>query len=226
MYTLEKLTAMPKIDRPREKLKCRGVEALSTKELVAILLGSGIKGKNVLLIAEALLRQTGGKKLSDLSLDEIQSIQGIGSVRAATFIAAFELGKRYLLKEETKPAFESAKEVFEYCQDMRSLKKEHFVSLYLNAKNRLILRETIAIGSLFSNLIHPREVFAPAISNSTAFVILVHNHPSGDPEPSENDLLLTKRLVECGKLLGIDVLDHVIIGKNSFVSLQELLKTY
>lgn len=210
-----------KVDRPREKLRARGADAIATKELLAILLGSGVKGQNVLAIAEKILKLAHTGNIADLSLEILEKVSGIGHAKASIIVAAIELGKRCLSQEENKPSFISAKDVYDYFDHLRNAKKEHFICLCLNAKNKLIKEETVAIGGLFSNLLHPREIFVPAISSSTASIILAHNHPSGDPEPSKEDLSFTKRIAECGVLLGIEVLDHIIIGYKSFVSLRE-----
>lgn len=215
------LLAIPRVDRPREKLKVRGADVLSTKELLALLVGSGMKGENVLGIAANLLKFIGTRNISQISLEEFMKVKGIGQARASLLIAAIELGKRFLLPEEPTPAFYSSTDAYQYCKELENAKKEHFVCLYLNAKNKLILKETVAIGSLFSNLVHPREVFSPAVSASAAFIILIHNHPSGDPEPSKEDITLTARLCNAGLLLGIEILDHIIIGRNSYTSLKD-----
>lgn len=217
-----RLSEVPLMDRPREKLIRRGAPALTDAELIAILLGSGIPGKNVVSVARSLLRL--GKKhlFPKAEFSVLVRQKGIGKAKACVLIAAVELGKRFLQKEDGEaPAMSAPEAIYRFTRDLSSLKKEHFVVLYLNTKNRLISRETISIGSLFSSQVHPREVFSPALSLSAAGVVLVHNHPSGDPEPSPSDRVLTDRLVEAGKLMGIDVLDHLIIGNKRYFSFHD-----
>jgi len=213
------LKSLPRIDRPREKLISRGTSALSDAELLAVLLGSGVHGKNVLSVARSLLRS---KLFPKANFPALKKQKGIGEARACLLMAALELGRRFFQKEDDEaPVFSSPESVYQYTKELASHRKEHFIALYLNAKNRLLKRETISIGSLFSTQVHPREVFTPALSVSAAGIVLIHNHPSGDPEPSPEDRILTKRLVEVGALMGIDILDHLIIGGKSFVSFQD-----
>ena len=157
-----------------------------------------------------------------MTYEDLSKIRGIDSGKATTLLAAFELSKRALEVNDTNlPLINGAKDTAAQLSDMRDLKKEHFVVLYLNAKNQLVHKETISMGTLNANLVHPREVFEPALKYSAAQIIAAHNHPSGDPKPSEDDLDLTKRLTEAGKMMGIDVMDHVIVSKNSYFSFKE-----
>src|SRR3989344_3950565 len=197
-----KIKDLPKSDRPIEKLIAKGAENLKDSELLAILLRTGTTGKNVIEI--------------------VSQIGGINSAKATTLLAAFELSKRALEVNDTNlPVINTAKDAAAQLTDMRDLKKEHFVVLYLNAKNQLAHKETISMGTLNANLVHPREVFEPALKHSAAQIIAAHNHPSGDPKPSEDDLELTKRLVEAGKMMGIEIMDHVIVSKNSYFTFKE-----
>ena len=149
-------------------------------------------------------------------------MHGVGPSKSAQVIAAIELGKRlYKEKVEEEIFINSSQDVLKEVSHIRENKKENFVVLYLDARNKLIYKETISIGTLNANLVHPREVFEPAVKNLAAQIILVHNHPSGDPKPSEDDLTLTKRLVEAGKIMGIEVTDHIVIAKSGFVSFKE-----
>ena len=217
-----KIKDLPKSDRPREKLIAKGAEKLKDSELLAILLRTGTKGKNVIEIASQILSKYSKKRLLQMTYQDLAQITGIDSGKATTLLAAFELSKRVLEVNDTNlPTIETAKDAVAQLSDMRDLKKEHFVVLYLNAKNQLVHKETISMGTLNANLVHPREVFEPALKYSAAQIIAAHNHPSGDPKPSEDDLELTKRLTEAGKMMGIDVMDHVIVSKNSYFSFKE-----
>lgn len=217
-----KIKDLPKSDRPREKLIAKGAENLKDSELLAILLRTGTKGKNAIEIASQILSKYSKKRLLQMTYQDLAQITGIDSGKATTLLAAFELAKRALEVNDTNlPVINSAKDAVAQLSDMRDLKKEHFVVLYLNAKNQLVHKETISMGTLNANLVHPREVFEPALKYSAAQIIAAHNHPSGDPKPSEDDRDVTKRLTEAGKLMGIDVVDHVIITKNSYFSFKE-----
>lgn len=212
-----KIKNLPKHERPREKMIERGAVNLKDKELLAILLRTGREGKSVIEIADEVLKKYAMKKLLSLDIKELAKVKGIGQDKACTLLAAFELTKRALEVEDNNlPKINCARDAIAHLQELRMAKKEHFVVLYLNARNQLIHKETISVGTLNASLVHPREVFKPAIDHLAASIILAHNHPSGDVEPSEGDLSLTKRLDEAGKLLGIDIIDHVIITKNNF----------
>jgi len=211
---------IPKIDRPREKLIQYGPEKLSNSELLALLLRSGNKNVNAIELAGKILKKFGARELPNLIFKDLKKIPGLGPAKACEIVACFELGKR-LLKDKKAQIFLTPKEIWEELKDLKNHKKEHFVIFYLDSRNQEIKRETISIGSLNANLVHPREVFEPAVRNLAAQIILAHNHPSGDPEPSEDDLEITKRLVESGKILGIEVIDHIIVAKNDFFSFKE-----
>ena len=215
-----KIKDLPKVDRPREKLEKYGPEKLSDSELLAILLGTGSKGINVVELANKILKKFSGDGLTKANFKELKNTFGLGSAKACEIIACFELGQR-LLKNKKSVLIISPQDVFKETKDIRDNKKEHFVIFYLDARNQEIKREIISIGTLNANLVHPREVFEPAIKNNAAQIIVAHNHPSGDTEPSEDDLIITKKLVEAGKILGIEVLDHIIVTKNTFISLKE-----
>jgi len=215
-----KIKDLPKIERPREKLIQYGPEKLSNSELLALLLRSGNKDINAIELAGEILKKFGAKKLPNLNFKDLNKISGLGPAKACEIIACFELGKR-LLKDKKAQIYLTPKEIWEELRDLRNHKKEHFVIFYLDSRNQEIKREIISIGSLNANLVHPREVFEPAVRNLTAQIILAHNHPSGDPTPSEDDLEITKRLVEAGKILGIEVIDHIIVAKDNFFSFKE-----
>jgi len=215
-----KIKDIPKIERPREKLAARGPRALKKEELIAILLRTGTKGRNALKIAKDILRLYGDKKLIDAPYKELKNMHGMGPTKAAHILAAIELGKRlYKEKTEKEIFINSPEDVIKEVSYIRENKKENFVVLYLDARNQLIYKETVSIGTLNASLVHPREVFEPAVKNLAAQIILVHNHPSGDIKPSEEDIKLTKRLAEAGKIMGIEVLDHIIITKTAHRSM-------
>ena len=211
---------LPKVERPRERLMQYGPEKLSNSELLAILLRSGKKGENVIELANKILKRFSKDTLPNLTFNDLKDYPGLGPAKACEIVACFELGKR-LLKDKKAEIYLKPKEIWEELKDLRDLKKEHFVIFYLDSRNQEIKREIISVGSLNANLVHPREVFEPAVRNLAAQIILAHNHPSGDPEPSEDDLEITKRLAEAGKILGIEVVDHIIITKTGFVSFKE-----
>jgi len=211
---------LPKVERPREKLMQYGPEKLSNSELLAILLRSGTKEENVVELSNKILKRFGANELPNLTFDDLKNYPGLGPAKACEIVACFELGKR-LLKDKKAEIYLKPREIWEELKDLRDYKKEHFVIFYLDSRNQEIKREIISVGSLNANLVHPREVFEPAVRNLAAQIILAHNHPSGNPEPSEDDLEITKRLVESGKILGIEIVDHIIVVKNGFLSFKE-----
>ncbi|MES9684479.1 hypothetical protein CN514_11540 [Bacillus sp. AFS001701] len=214
----------PKDERPRERLLKFGPSSLSNQDLLAILLRTGTKNESVLKVSnELLLKFDGLRLLMNASVEEISNIKGIGEAKAVQLIATFELGKRInRLQYDERFMIKSPDDCAEYMMDeMRFLEQEHFVCLYLNTKNQVIARETIFKGSLNASIVHPREVFKEAFRRSASSIICLHNHPSGDPTPSREDIEVTKRLVECGKIIGIELLDHIIIGEHKYVSLKE-----
>lgn len=214
---------LPKSERPRERLQNLGAEALSSQELLALILGRGIKGESVMVTAQRLLSAFGNiQKISQASLEELSSVKGVGPAKASQLKAVFELAKRSGNDSGEKITVRSSKDVVKLAwQKLKDKKKEHFLILCLDTRSNLIKTGDISIGTLDTNLVHPREVFKEAIQSLAASIILVHNHPSGDPEPSEDDLIITRRLIESGKILGINVIDHIIITKNGFFSFKE-----
>ncbi|SDN59114.1 RadC family protein [Alkalicoccus daliensis] len=215
---------VPKSERPRERLIRDGAEALSNQELVALLLGSGTRQESVLDLAGRVVQHFDGLKLlKEATVAEFMSIRGIGEAKAVQLRAAIEIGKRIkqFPVEETH-VVRSPQDVADYMmEEMRHLKQEHFVALYLNTKNAVLHKKTLFIGSLNASLVHPREVFKEALRYSSASIVCLHNHPSGNPEPSQEDIDVTKRLVSTGKMLGVELLDHVIIGDRKFYSMKE-----
>ncbi|MDH7604989.1 MAG: DNA repair protein RadC [Melioribacter sp.] len=222
---MSKVKELPVDDRPREKLILRGAQSLSDAELIAILLRTGTKGQNVIQIAQSLISKYGNLNiLSMQTIDAIKNFPGIGKDKAATLIAAFEISRRadaqkkwFSNKKITSPS--DVAEIF--IPLLRDEVKEKFYVLCLNTANKIIKNELISIGNLNSSVVHAREVFKVAIENNSANIILLHNHPSGNPEPSREDISLTKKLVEAGKLLEIQVFDHIIIAGNYYTSLVE-----
>lgn len=217
---MPKIKDLPKIERPREKLEKYGPRKLSNSELLAIILGSGNKGLNVIELANKILKKFSGDGLAKAKLKELKDTFGLGTAKACEIIACFELGKR-LLKNKPYKLLLTPEDVYREMKNYRNHKQEHFVVFYLDSRNGEIASQVVSIGTLNASLIHPREVFEPAIKNNTAQIIIAHNHPSGDAEPSEDDLAITKRLIEAGKILGIEVVDHIIVTKDSFWSFKE-----
>lgn len=209
-----KIREMPQDERPREKLLARGANALTDSELIAILLRTGVQGTNVVQVASELLQRF--RTLSDLSrctVDEIKGIRGIGPTKAIELVAAFNLGHRIAHERITREKIDSPELVYALLgPEMRSLHKESLRVLLLDTRYRLLRIEPISLGSVNESIAHPREVFRPAIISSAYGVIVVHNHPSGDPTPSQSDHSLTRRLAEAAELLQIKLLDHIVIG--------------
>jgi len=205
--------------RPRERLQAGGAARLSDGELLALVVGSGTAGRSALRIGRRLAR-VAPRDLSAWPMARWLRIAGIGPARAAALTAAFELGRRAVERPGVQAAIRGPEDVLAQVRDLARARKEHFAVLLLNARHEFQSREIVSIGSLNASIVHPREVFLPAILHSAASVVLVHNHPSGDPEPSEEDLSITRRLVEVGELVGIQVLDHVIVAARGVVSLR------
>ncbi|AIQ20086.1 MULTISPECIES: RadC family protein [unclassified Paenibacillus] len=218
------LRDLPHEERPRERMMHYGAESLSQAELLAILLRTGTRRESAIHIAQQLLGRAGGLRgLADLSIDELTNIKGIGPAKAVQLKAGIELGRRMANSRLTEPVtIRSPQDAAEILtEQLRYLQKEHFVCLFLNTKNHVIAQETLSMGSLNASIVHPREVFRAAMKCSSAAIICAHNHPSGDPTPSPEDISLTSRLLQAGEIVGIDVLDHLIIGDSRFVSLKE-----
>ncbi len=215
---------LPLAELPRERMIDKGIDALSNAELIAILLRTGSTGEPVIQLAHRVLGHVGGlRQFLDASLEELVKVKGVGTAKAIQLLAGIELGRRVAkTKPEERGVIRSPEDVSNLLmEDLRYLTQEHFVCLFLNTKNQVIAHSTVFIGSLNSSIVHPREVFKEAIRKSSASVICLHNHPSGDPTPSKEDIEVTKRLIQAGQIIGIDVLDHVIIGDGRYVSLKE-----
>ena len=216
-WGMKKIRDISKQDRPREKLQAKGSGALSDFELLQALIGSGNAQANVATIARRtlkLLNQHG----ANITYEQLKNVNGLGPARITEILAAFELAKRYLIDDE-RPIIDSPEKAVAQLSDIRDKKQEYFVCMTLDGANRLIAKRIITIGTLNASLVHPREVFADAITDRAASIIVAHNHPSGNVEPSQTDIDLTNRLKDTGKLLGINVLDHIVVSKNKYKNL-------
>ena len=226
-----RLKDQPASERPRERLAERGADALSPAELIAILLRTGLKGTNVVEIGRQLLTKFGTlNALAGATLDDVRSIKGIGRDKAVTLMAAFALAKRMAAElNGESPLLDTPERVADCLrEDLRHLQKEQFIVLLLNTRRRLVKKDFLSQGTLDTILVHARDVFRSAIAANAAAIVLVHNHPSGDPAPSEADIKVTRDLIRAGQLLKIELLDHVILGRatqerpKDYASLREL----
>ncbi len=225
---------LPKSERPRERLIEVGAERLTTSELLAILLNTGIKGESVTVISQKILMQFGSLSgIVEASFEDLKQIKGLGNVKASKLLASFEIAKRVVREteindkkiEEEKRKYKSVtspEDLFDIIRDkIGNFSKEHFFVVSLDTRNNFIGMDEVSVGTLTASLVHPRETFETAIKRHAAHIIIAHNHPSGETDPSEDDLRITKRLVEAGKIMGIDVLDHLIITRKKFLSFKE-----
>jgi DNA repair protein RadC len=210
----KKVKEIPSFDLPRAKLIDKGVKVLSNIELLCVILGSGIQNKNVFEVSKDIL-QIANNNFQNLTLDNLLQLEGVGKAKACQILAAIEFSRRFLIREGIH--VKKKKDVLNLVGDLHTKKQEYFLTLTLDGANNLIQKRIVFIGTLNKSIVHPREIFADAISDRAAGIILVHNHPSGNSEPTGEDLLLTNRLVEAGKIVGIEIIDHVIISnKNSY----------
>lgn len=218
-----KIKDWPQMERPRERLIENGPEALSNAELIAIILGTGNSRRNVVDLAKLMLKKYNLKKLSQASLNQIKEFRGVGNSKASQMVACFEIGKRLsTYKEQEKICISCAEDVARMLiPELRFAQKEHFIGLYLDSRNCLVKKDVISIGGLNASIVHPRELFKSAIRESANSVIIVHNHPSGNPKPSKDDIVITKKIVNAGRIIGIPVIDHIIIGDKNYVSVCE-----
>jgi len=214
---------MQKEERPRERLIKNGASALSDSELLAIILRTGSKQENVINLSQRILGEYNIKQLSQINITLLMKVHGIKESKAAQILACFEIARRLeSFNSVEKPKISSPEDVYRRLfPRMREQKKEMFIELCLDTKNHILKEEVISVGSLNANVVHPREVFKLALTESAAHIIVAHNHPSGDPTPSREDIEITKKLVETGNIMGITVLDHVIIGDGRHFSLKE-----
>ncbi len=212
-----KIKELPEFDRPREKLEKLGPRALSNIELIAVLLGKGTRVKDVYQLSKEIIACV-ENDFEKLNFTTLMKIDGLGKTRACQILAAIEFSQRYLLQDDVK--IQSASDVYKLVNDLKEKKQEYFVTLTLDGAARLIQKRVVFIGTLNQSLVHPREVFADAILDRAAGIICVHNHPSGNIQPSREDIAVTKKLVEAGKIIGIRIMDHVIIGKTTYFSFQ------
>ncbi|MEK7399015.1 MAG: DNA repair protein RadC [Candidatus Poribacteria bacterium] len=215
---MKRIKELPEFSRPREKLKERGVKALSDTELIAIIVGSGNKEHDVMTISSkvaSLIADNSG----EISLDMLSKVAGIGLAKASQIMAGFELARRHIVKESVKVT--DAKDILPLLNDIVNKQQEHFVCISLNGANEIIEKRIVTVGLLDKSQVHPREVFADVISDRAASVIFAHNHPSGEIKPSNSDLKIHEQLAEAGKILGINILDHIIISKKGYYSFQE-----
>ena len=219
-----KLVSLPITKRPREKLVKFGSKNLKTYELLAILLGTGLEGLNVLELSQAILKTYPTESLANLQYKDLAHIRGLSIGKISTILAAIELGYRSQechKQKYDKTTIDSPSKAVEILKEIQNQSKEHFAAIYLDARSQLIHYEILSIGILDSSLVHPREVFEPAIRHLSAYIILAHNHPSGDLTPSQADINITKQLSKAGEIIGIEILDHLILSKEGFVSLKD-----
>jgi len=215
---LKPIKEIPSFDRPREKLAAKGAKALSDVELLATLLGSGVKGKNVFQISHAILRKL-DNHIETIDVKTLVSTEGVGFAKACQIVAAFEFAKRRLLKEST--FVKKAEDILPLISHIADKKQEYFLCISLNGANEVIGNRVVTVGLLNTNQVHPREVFADAISDRAASIILAHNHPSGILAPSPDDVITTRQLIDAGNIIGISVLDHIIVTKKGYLSFKE-----
>ncbi len=215
-----KITNLPKHERPREKLIEMGVENLSERELLAILFRTGKAGKSALDLAESVLRKFPRERILTASVTDLKKLSGIDIGKACTVLAAIEFTRRVLGTHKSgKPLIESVEQALAQLYDIRCHKKEHFVALYLNSRSELMHRENISVGTVNASIVHPRDVFSPALEHNSTAVIVAHNHPSGSTDPSMEDRVVTSRLKEAGSLMGITLIQHLIVTKDSYYAI-------
>jgi len=212
---LKKIKELYEKDKPREKLALKGAQSLKNEELMAVLLGSGVRGKDVRKLSREIVSLL-DSEFDSLSLDKLLKIHGLGKAKASQILAAIELSRRYLIKNNKK--ISTAKDVFNELIEYTTKNQEHFILLTLDGAGHLINKRVVFKGTLNQSLVHPREVFADAIADRSAAIIIAHNHPSGSLEPSDADIKITKQLSEVADIVGIDLIDHIIVSKNGYFS--------
>ncbi|NMX21031.1 hypothetical protein C5S30_01040 [ANME-1 cluster archaeon GoMg4] len=215
---MKKISDIPDIDKPREKLVRRGASSLLDVELLAVIIGRSFPGKDVLQVASEIEGRF-KENLDKIGFDELVQIGGIGEAKACQVLASFELARRYFGKKDVKITFPT--DVLPFVRDIVDKKQEYFVCISLNGANEVIGKRIVTIGLLNANQVHPREIFSDAIADRAASIILVHNHPSGNTEPSKDDIEITQRLMQAGEILGITIHDHLIVSKKGYTSMKE-----
>jgi len=216
---MKRLNEMYRDDKPREKMLKKGANALKKEELIAVILGSGIKGQDILELSKSITTLIDKIGIDRVTIDDLIKLKGVGEVKALQILASIEFAKRYL--EKNRPLIESAKDVWSLLYEYREKKQEYLLSITLDGASRLIRKRVVTVGILNQSLVHPREVFADAIADRAAGVIIAHNHPSGELYPSRADMQVTDRLRDAGRILGIELLDHIIIAKSGWYSFSE-----
>lgn len=216
---MKTINELQEIDKPRQRLLKYGINALKNYELIAILLGSGVRGKDVISLSKEI-EKFFNSNFETMSLEKLLQVHGLGLAKASQIISAIELSRRYLIDTQTYK-ISSAKEVYQELKEYKNKQQEYFLTLYLDGANHLLDKKVITIGTLNQSLVHPREVFSYAIEKRCASIIVAHNHPSGILKPSNEDLNVTQRLKDSAKILGIELLDHVIFTKDGFYSFEE-----
>jgi len=218
------MAELPVQERPRERLAHFGAQALSNAELIALVLGTGRLGESALSVGERLLDHVGGiRELVDVQVNELRQVPGVGLAKAVAVLASIELGRRLQMSvgAELQKIASPHEAALYLMEKLRFLRKEHFVTIHLDTKHQVLGEEIVSIGSLNASIVHPREIFKTAVKRSAAAIICAHNHPSGDPTPSQEDVDVTQRLVSAGRILGVEVLDHIVIGDKRYISLRE-----
>jgi DNA repair protein RadC len=215
---------VPLEDRPRERLKALGAEVLTVRELVAVVLGSGSPRKSAMDVAGDVVGAVGAvRDLAGVSVEKLARVEGVGEAKACRLKAAVELGRRVVkaTRGEVKIVKCPEDAAGLVIEDMKHLDREHFAVILLDSKNAVISVEKVSVGTVNSSIVHPREVLKPALEKSATSIILVHNHPTGNVSPSREDVMITRRFEKCGRILGIDVIDHLIIGDGNYRSMKE-----
>ncbi len=222
-----RLRDLPVEGKPREKLLRAGPDALSSSELLAVVLTMGTRREEILSMSSRILKEYGERSIAHQANPAALSKElGIPLVKACQIVACFELGRRFFSRGAKGSAIiRTARQAFEYFKDMRDLPKEELRGIYVNSRQRVVHDEIISLGSMTANIVHPREVFRPALEHGAVAVIVAHNHPSGDPKPSTEDIHITRQLMEAGRVLGIEFLDHLVVAPHKFVSIVSLLRT-
>ena len=215
---MTKISDLSEMDKPREKLIRNGASSLSDVELLAVLIGKGFQKKDVLQVALDVKTQY-GEKLDKIDYEELRQIKGIGKAKACQILVSFELARRYFGKKDVKITFPT--DVLPFVRDICDKKQEHFICISLNGANEIIEKRVITVGMMNLNYVHPRDVFSDVLMDHAASIVLIHNHPSGNTEPSMDDIELTKRFIQAGELLGIKVHDHIIVSKKGYTSMRE-----